>query len=115
MASQAVRSVIVCAGVVLLALGGRSALAMDDGAAKALLKKSECTKCHAIDKEKKGPAYQKIAADNKGKADAEARLVKSITAGAKVKLPDGSEEEHKRVDAKDPADVKGLVQWILAQ
>lgn len=109
------RSVVLYAGIAVLALAGRSAFALDDDAAKALLKKSDCTKCHAIDKEKKGPAYQKIAAENKGKADAEARLVKAVTSGQKVKLPDGSEEEHRKLDAKDPAQVKGLVQWILAQ
>jgi cytochrome c len=101
--------------VTVLALSGRSALALDDEAAKGLLKKNDCTKCHAIDKDKKGPSYQKIAAGNKGKADAEAKLTKSITTGPKVKLSDGSEEEHKKLELKDPAQVKGLVQWILAQ
>lgn len=103
------------AAIVLLGLGAGSALALDDDGAKALLKKSQCTKCHAIDKDKKGPSYQKIAKDNKGKADAEARVVKSMTSGAKVKLSDGSEEEHTRVNTKDTADIKGLAEWILKQ
>jgi hypothetical protein len=30
-------------------------------------------------------------------------------------LADGSEDEHKAVTTKDPAQVKNLVQWILAQ
>ena len=115
MRSKAMRSVVFGVGVTALALGAGRALALDDDAAKALMKKSECTKCHAIDKDKKGPSYQKIAATYKGKADAEARLIKSITTGPKIKLPDGSEEEHKRLDAKDPAQAKGLAQWILAQ
>jgi cytochrome c len=110
-----VRGVVVWAGAAFIAAAGTQAFALDDDAAKALLKKSDCTKCHAIDKEKKGPPYQKIAAENKGKTDAEARLVKAVTSGQKVKLPDGSEEEHRKLDAKDPAQVKGLVQWILAQ
>ena len=89
--------------------------ALDADAAQALAKKNDCFKCHAIDKDKKGPSYQKIAKDNKGKADAEAKVTKSITTGPKVKLSDGTEEEHKKIEAKDPAQVKGLVQWILAQ
>ncbi|MFO1402126.1 MAG: c-type cytochrome [Steroidobacteraceae bacterium] len=100
----------------LLALGAAGcALAMDDDAAKALLKSNGCTKCHAIDKDKKGPSYQKVAKDNKGKADAEAKIVKAITTGPKVKFADGSEEEHKKINSKDPAEVKALAQWILKQ
>jgi cytochrome c len=30
-------------------------------------------------------------------------------------MEDGSEEEHKAVSTKDVAQVKNLVQWILAQ
>ncbi len=107
--------VVLVSGVAVLALGTRGAFALDDDSAKALLKKSDCTKCHAIDKDKKGPSYQKIAADNKGKAGAEAKLIKSITAGATVKLSDGSEEEHKPIESKDAVQVKGLVQWIMAR
>jgi cytochrome c len=100
----------------LLAFGATGcALALDDDAAKALLKKNECTKCHAIDRDKKGPSYQKVAKDNRGKADAEDKIVKAITTGPKVKLADGSEEEHKRIASKDPAEVKALAQWILKQ
>jgi cytochrome c len=101
--------------IALFTLGAGNALALDDEGAKALLKKSQCTKCHAIDKDKKGPSYQKIAKDNKGKADAEARIVKFITAGPKVKLDDGSEEEHSRIASKDAAEVKGVAAWILKQ
>lgn len=107
-------ALFVCA-LVAAALVPRGALAIDDATAKALLKKSDCTKCHAIDKDKKGPSYQKIAADLKGKADAEAKVIKSITAGQKVKLSDGSEEEHKRISTSDDAQIKGLAQWILAR
>ena len=100
----------------LLALGAAGcALAMDDDAAKALLKTNGCTKCHAIDKSKKGPSYQKVAKDNQGKADAEAKIIKAITTGPKIKLDDGTEEEHKKIQIKDAAQIKELVQWILAR
>ena len=46
---------------------GTSALAVDEDAAKALAKKSDCTKCHAVEKSKKGPSFQKVAAKWKGK------------------------------------------------
>jgi cytochrome c len=37
-----------------------------------------------------------------------------LTTGPKVKMDDGTQEEHKAVKA-DPAQVKNLVQFILAQ
>jgi cytochrome c len=101
-----------------LALLSSTAYAVDEEAAKALAKQNNCLKCHAIDKDKDGPAYKKVAAKFKGKADAEARLVEHITSGEKAKFPDGHEEEHKIVKTsppKDMAQVKNLVQWILAQ
>ena len=80
-----------------------------------MLKDNGCTKCHSVDKAKKGPAFQKVAAKYKGKADAEAKLTEFLTKSPKVKMDDGSEEEHKAVKTKDAAQVKNLVQWILAQ
>jgi cytochrome c len=89
--------------------------AFDAEAAQALAKKNDCLKCHAVDKEKKGPSYKKIAAKLKGKPDGEAEAIKNITTGPKVKLDDGTEEEHKIIKTKDEAAIKNLVQWILAQ
>jgi cytochrome c len=89
------------------------AIAADDAAVTKAMKDSGCTKCHSVDKAKKGPAYQKIAAKYKGKADAEAKLSEFMTKSPKVKMDDGSEEEHKAL--KDAGQAKNLVQWILAQ
>lgn len=92
------------------------AAAVDAEAAKALAKKNDCFKCHAIDKTKKGPSYQKIASKYKGKeAEGEQKMYKNITTGPKVKLEDGTEEDHKIIETKDQAEIKNLLQWILAQ
>jgi len=89
--------------------------AVDEEAAKALAKSNDCFKCHAIDKTKKGPSYKKIAAKFKGKADGEEKAIKNMTTGPKVKLEDGTEEDHKIIDTKDPKQLKNLAQWILSQ
>ena len=91
--------------------------AVDVDAAKQLAKQNNCFKCHAIEKEKDGPAWKKVAEKYKGKADAEARLIKHVTSGEKAKFPDGHEEEHKIVKTsppKDVAQIKNLVDWILS-
>jgi cytochrome c len=104
---------------VAMALIGISANVMaasvDADEANALAKKNGCFKCHAIDKTKKGPSYQKVAAKYKGKADGEEKIIKNITTGPKVKLEDGTEEDHKIIDTKDPKALKNLAQWILSQ
>jgi cytochrome c len=91
-----------------------SAQAFDADAANKALKDQGCTKCHSIDKSKKGPSYQKVAAKYKGKPDAAESLKKQMTSSPKVKLDDGSEEEHK-VFKGDPAAMKNLIEFILAQ
>ena len=84
-------------------------------AANALAKKNDCFKCHAIEKTKKGPSYKKVAAKYNGKADGEEKLIKNFTTGPKVKLEDGTEEEHKIINTKDAKELKNLAQWILSQ
>ena len=111
-------TVLIATLVGAVALLSAPAYAVDEDAAKALAKQNNCLKCHAIDKDKDGPAYKKVAAKYKGKAGAQERLIEHITSGEKAKFPDGHEEEHKIVKTsppKDMAQVKNLVQWILAQ
>ncbi len=86
--------------------------AVDADAAQALLKKSDCFKCHAIDKKKDGPPYKEVAKKYKGKADAEDKLTKHITTSPMVEI-DGKKEEHKSIKSKDAGEVKNVVQWVL--
>ena len=88
--------------------------AIDEDAARSLAKKNDCFKCHAVDKTKKGPSYKKVALKYKGKTEGEAAIIKNITTGPKVKLEDGSEENHKIIDTKDQSEIKNLVGWILS-
>lgn len=87
--------------------------AVDADAAQALLKKSNCTKCHSVDKKKDGPAYKDVAKKYKGKADAEAKLITHITTGPMVEI-DGKKEEHSKIKSSDAAEQKNIVQWILS-
>ena len=108
---------LVLTGSLFLAAAGMASAhaAFDEAAAKALAKKNDCFKCHAIDKTKKGPSYKKIAAKFKEKKLGEKDAIKQMTEGYKVKLEDGTEEEHKIIDTKDPKALSNLAQWILSQ
>jgi cytochrome c len=104
------------AAVALLSCSSVAFAEVDADAAQALAKKNDCFKCHAVDKTKKGPSFKKTAAKYKGKmAEGEDKILKNITTGPKVKLEDGTEEDHKIIDSKDPKALKNLIDWILSQ
>ena len=88
---------------------------VDASAAVKLAKKSNCLRCHGIEKKKEGPSYAFLAARYEGKPDAEEKLFKHITSGNLVKLTDGHKENHKVVRSMDPDEIRNLVKWILAQ
>lgn len=109
-------SLIAASAVAMLfSASAVGAAEVDADAAKKLAKKNDCFKCHAIDKTKKGPSYKKIATKYKGKeAEGLEKMNKNVTTGPKVKLEDGSEEDHKIIEVKDPAELKNLLNWILS-
>jgi len=93
-------------------IAGTSHAAMDAAAGEAMMKKDGCSACHAVDKKIIGPSYQEVAAKYKGDAGAAAKLAKKVKEGGSgvwgpVPMPPN-------VTVSD-ADIKSLVDWILAQ
>ncbi|MEQ1775715.1 MAG: c-type cytochrome [Burkholderiales bacterium] len=86
----------------------------DTATAEALAKKSGCLTCHSVAQKRDGPSYKSVAAKYKGKADAEAVLVKHLTTNPKVKV-DGKDEEHDSLKTKNDAEVRNVVKWILSR
>jgi cytochrome c len=114
---RGIRNAAVCGLVVALAAITGTAVAadaVDDGAAKALLKKSDCGKCHSVDKKKDGPSFKETAAKYKGKAEGENDVFKHVTTGPMVKV-EGKEEEHRKVKSSDEGEIRNLVRWILTR
>lgn len=101
-------------GSLLLASTGATLAAVDADAAQALMKKSDCGKCHALDKKKDGPPYKETAKKYQGKADAEQKLYTHLTTNPKVKV-EGKEEEHTALKTKKEEDVRNVVRWILSR
>ncbi|MDD5335804.1 MAG: c-type cytochrome [Rhodoferax sp.] len=89
--------------------------AFDADAAQALFKKNECTKCHSVDKTKTGPSLKNVALKYRGKPDGQEKVMKQMTTAPKFKTEDGTEEEHKIINTKDPVALKNLADWILSQ
>jgi cytochrome c len=106
---------VLAAGTLLLAAQSVAAQAVNEGAAEDLAKAGKCFRCHSVDKAKKAPSYKRIAQKYKGKPDAEAALLKHLSGTQSVKVEDGGDEQHEPPPARDAADLKNLVQWILSR
>ena len=71
-----VKEIVMKAIIISLALIATPAVAD-----QALLKKSNCMICHAVDKKLVGPAYKDVANKYRGQSDAADKLAKKIRAG----------------------------------
>ena len=109
-----IRTTLSAAGLAVMLMAAPLAQAVDADAAQALAKKEGCLKCHALDKKKDAESLKGIAKKYAGKPDAEAKILNQITTGAKVKLEDGTEDEHKIVKSKDKTELSNMIQWILS-
>ena len=105
---------LLLAGAQLAATGAAQAQAPDTAAAEAIMRKSGCFKCHAVEAKKEGPPYKQIAAKYKGKPDAEQKLYTHVTTNPKVKV-DNAEEEHQSLKSKNEAEIRNVVRWILSR
>ena len=90
-----------------------NAAEVDADAAKALAKQNNCFRCHGVDKDKDGPAWNKIAAKFKADPKGEEKLLHHLSSGEQAKFSDGHEEAHPILKA-DPTETKNLVNWILS-
>lgn len=89
--------------------------AADDIAARKLAKSNNCFRCHAVEREKNGPAWSDISAKYKLKPNGAEKLMEHLTSAPKIKLlEEGTEEEHKIVKFRQKAELQNLVQWILS-
>ena len=105
--------VAVTAAACLFLMHG-AAVAVDAEAAEALARKEHCTKCHAVDKKKDGPAFKQVAAKYRNKPEGEEKLMKHVKSGEWVKLSTGEQEEHRIIKTNDEAAIRNLIQWILS-
>ncbi len=110
----AARIALTAALGALLSIGAIPDARADDAAVESMLRKSNCLKCHAVDKKKDGPSFKDTAAKYKGKPDAEAKLATFVTTGPKVKI-DGKDETHESLKTKSDAEVRDAVRWILSR
>ncbi len=108
---------LVCAATGLgtaASAAGVKAAEVDVSAAEALMKKSGCSKCHALSAKKEGTPYKETAANYKGKPDAEQKLYTHLTTNPKVKVDD-KEELHDNLKTKNEAEVRNVIKYILSR
>jgi cytochrome c len=105
------RYALMVAGAWLIGLQTANA-SVDMAQGEALAKAKNCLACHAIDKKVVGPAYQDVAKKYKGDKTAEAKLIKKVKEGGAgvwgpIPMPPNAQVSD--------ADIKTLVEWVLAQ
>jgi cytochrome c len=81
---------------------------------EALMKRSGCFKCHAVDREKLGPAYREVAARYRASPDAEQRIFVHLTTNPVIRI-DGQEERHMAMPKATEAEVRAVAAWILSR
>lgn len=97
---------IVSAGLILAG----NALATDGA---ATFKKSNCTSCHQADKKTVGPALKDIAAKYKADAAAADKLAAKVRKGGAGNW--GTMPMPPTPASVSDADIKEIVQWVLAR
>lgn len=108
------RSILLAGVVAVMAYVPLAAQAEPDAeAAEKLLKRNDCFKCHAIDKDKRAPAYKKVAARLRARSYGVDYVIKHVTTGPAVRFEDGTEERHKIIDTQDRAELENLATWLL--
>ena len=109
-----IQTILSAAGLAVALCAAPAAHALDAAAAEALAKKEGCLKCHGIDKKKEASSLKSIAKKYAGKPDGEAKILAQVTTAVKVKMEDGTEEEHKTMKTKDQAAISNMIKWILS-
>lgn len=89
---------------------GAAFVAAPVSASEALLKKNNCTACHAIDKKLVGPAYKEVAKKYAGDAGAAKMLAEKVKKGGKgtwgpVPMPPNPQVSD--------ADINAMITYIL--
>jgi len=89
---------------------GAAFVAAPASASEALLKKNNCTACHAIDKKLVGPAYKDVAKKYAGDAGAAKMLAEKVKKGGKgtwgqVPMPPNPQVSD--------ADINAMITYIL--
>ena len=85
---------------------------VDMAKGEALAKASNCLACHTVDKKLVGPAYKDVAKKYKDDKDAVEKLSKKVKAGGSgvwgpIPMPPNGPKV-------SDADIKTLVEWVLA-
>lgn len=90
---------------------GGSAQPVSQEQALALMKKHNCSSCHAVDKKLVGPSYKDVAAKYKGDPSAEAKLIDKVVKGGSGVWGPVPMPPHPTVPKED---IQAIVDWILA-
>lgn len=107
---------ILSLGLALASTPALAAPSFSDDQVKALLRKSNCFKCHSEteNKAKDAPSFREINADVKGRPNVERRFTRRVTTKTTAEVKN-KEVDHDPLKTKDEAEIRAVVQWIMTR
>ena len=80
---------------------------------KRIVSKSKCFKCHAITREKVGPAYITVSQRFNEDPDGRRKIYTHLTTSPEIEV-EGKKEEHVNLKAGGDDDINEVITWLLS-
>ncbi len=80
---------------------------------KRIVSKSKCFKCHAIEREKVGPAYINVSKKFNDDPDGHNKIYTHLTTSPEIEV-EGKKETHVNLKAGGDEDIEEVINWLLS-
>ena len=80
---------------------------------KRIVSKSKCFKCHAIERQKVGPAYISVSQKFGGDPDGRQKIYTHLTTSPEVEV-EGKMENHVNLKTSGDGDINEVISWLLS-
>lgn len=110
-------STLVLAALVLIALPVATIDAAEDDfnkfKVKRIVSKNKCFKCHAITREKVGPAYINVSQKFNEDPEGRQKIYTHLTTSPEIEV-EGRKETHVNLKAGGDDDINEVINWLLS-
>ena len=80
---------------------------------KRIVSKNKCFKCHAIEREKVGPAYINVSKKFNEDPEGRQKIYSHLTTSPKIEV-EGREETHVNLKSGGDGDINEVISWLLS-
>ncbi|HEY5720680.1 MAG TPA: c-type cytochrome [Gammaproteobacteria bacterium] len=80
---------------------------------RRIVSKNKCFKCHAVEREKVGPAYINVSKKFNEDPNGRQKIYTHLTTSPTIKV-EGRDETHVNLKAGGDADINEVISWLLS-